>query len=107
MPSGDVDGYDRTRHGVEARGEDDRVELERLAPGVDPVSVIVTIGFFRRSTSRTCAGVVGLVVVGVEARAFGAEGMISWTQRLGSVGIVNDQRILFRIKSERSRSTPG
>ena len=91
VPTLDVDGDDRTGHGVEPRGIDDGVELEgarlrvdaRLGDRADRILAQVDQAHVRK--------VEGLVVVGVDARPLGAVEVVLRAERFRRLGIAHDR----------------
>ena len=87
----DVDPGDRTRHGVEAGGEHQRIDFvifcRRYAPRC---SVISSIGFELDVDQPHVRTVEGREIVRVDADALGADRMVVRLQQLCGLGILHD-----------------
>ena len=87
----DVDGRDRTRHGVETGGEDDRVEGERLVGGVDARLGDLPDRMFSDVDQAYVRKVVGGVVVRIQAWPFRGDGVIGRAQIGRRLRVIDDR----------------
>jgi hypothetical protein len=70
-------------HGVEAGGEHEGVHLDVARGGLDAGGGDALDGLLAQADQRDVGKVVGGVVVGVQARALGAEGQVFGRQGVG------------------------
>ncbi|MGY4622352.1 hypothetical protein ACVWY3_000108 [Bradyrhizobium sp. USDA 4486] len=82
-------GADRPCHGVEACREHDDVDIDIALGRGDAGCRDRLDRLLAQIDQRDVRPVVGRVIVGIEARTFGAEGMIVWRQRGGRLGILD------------------
>ena len=88
--AGDLDLGQRAGHRVEPGGENDRVHLDRLAGGANPVGRDLLDRMRADIDQPDVVAVIGLIIVGIDAQTLGADRMILRSQKFGRLRIVDD-----------------